>query len=152
MTGTREEEAGQDDGSASEADLESGHALYHGREGSIVQGLRILFWAPCVRTMPYSYNRTASDAATTIERIQKDLFQKNYTTALEKGARLVKDSNLVKRAEALHTLYNLQVGARSRNLDKYVGELADEVLAKAERVLDPEDYDQLKQAFSQMPL
>ena len=102
--------------------------------------------------MPYSYNRTASDAATTIERIQKDLFQKNYTTALEKGARLVKDSNLVKRAEALHTLYNLQVGARSRNLDKYVGELADEVLAKAERVLDPEDYDQLKQAFSQMPL
>jgi hypothetical protein len=59
--------------------------------------------------MSYSYDRTASlDASTMIERIKTDLFQKSYVSALRKGAELVKDQNLAKRAEALHTLYNLQ--------------------------------------------
>jgi len=91
----------------------------------------------------------ASDA---IKRIKSDIFQANYPTALQKAAELIKDANLAKRAEALRTLYNLQVGPRSRHLMKYVGELADEVLTKAERVLDPEDLEALKAAFAEMPL
>lgn len=102
--------------------------------------------------MSYSYDRTASDASTIIERIKQDLFQKSYTTALRKGAELVKDQNLAKRAEALHTLYNLQIGAPSKNLKKYVGEMADEVLSKAEKVLGDEDFKALKEAFGEMPL
>jgi hypothetical protein len=103
--------------------------------------------------MSYSYDRTASlDASTMIERIKTDLFQKSYVSALRKGAELVKDQNLAKRAEALHTLYNLQKGARSKHLTRYVGEMAEEVLSKAERVLGDEDFKALKEAFAEMPL
>lgn len=97
-------------------------------------------------------DQRAASAMTAIERIKADVFQANYPAALEKSAELIKDENLGKKAEAIRTLYRLQKGPQSKHLLRYIGELTNEVLIKAERLLDAEDYEALKLALGEMPL